>query len=195
VTRQRLRRATGQDHALLLRHPLEQVDHLVGGDPSKIEPLASAHDGLRHLVRLGGGQHEPHAGRRLLEHLEQRVERLAGEPLGLVDDVDLLPSHRRGGGCTLAKVAGIVDAAVRRGVDLHDIEVPPFPDRHALRTGPARLGGGAAFAVDHLGQDPGRGGLAGPPRPAEQERMRQPVLAHRAYQRSHHVVLAHHVVR
>ena len=42
----------------------------------------------------------------------ERIERLAGQPLGLVDDVDLLATLDRRGGRLLAELAGVLDAAV-----------------------------------------------------------------------------------
>ena len=108
--------------------------------PAEVEALAPADDRGRHLVRLGGGQHEPHAGRRLLEDLQQGVERLAGEPLRLVDDVDLLAALHRRGGRLLAEFARVLDAAVGGGVDLDDVEVRALADRDALGAHAARLG-------------------------------------------------------
>ncbi|SIA96451.1 Uncharacterised protein [Mycobacteroides abscessus subsp. abscessus] len=59
---------------------------------------------------------------RLLDELEQRVEALVRDHVGLIDDEDLVAvAHRREGGA-LAQVAGVVDAAVRGRVDLDDIE-------------------------------------------------------------------------
>ena len=59
---------------------------------------------------------------RLLDELEQRVEALVRDHVGLVDDEDLVAvAHRREGGA-LAQVAGVVDAAVRGRVNLDDVE-------------------------------------------------------------------------
>ena len=165
------------------------------GEPAEVEPLAPPDDGRRHLVRLGGRQHEPHAGRRLLEDLQQRVERLARQPLRLVDDVDLLAAHRRRRRGAFAELTGILDAAVRRGVDLDDVQVLALADGDALPADTARLGRRALLAVDHLRQDPGRGRLAGPSRAAEQERVVQAVLADGAGQGTDDVVLPQHLRR
>jgi hypothetical protein len=111
-------------------------------------------------VRLGSGQDEPHAGGRLLQELQQRVEGLTGESLGLVDDVDLLAALGRGGGGALPQLAGVVHTSVAGGVDLPDVEVAAVLDPLALVADAARLGGGTLLAVDHLGEDPCGGGLA-----------------------------------
>ena len=138
VRRRRLERdALGQGDLREMR------GQILERQPAEVEPLAAADDRGRHLVRLGGGQHEPHARRRLLEELQQRVERLAGQALRLVDDVDLLAALHRRGRRLLAQVARVVDAAVGRGVDLDDVEVRPVADRDALLARAARLGGRA----------------------------------------------------
>ena len=165
------------------------------GEPPELEPLAPAHDGRRHLVRLGGRQHESNAFGRFLEHLEQRVERFAGQPLRLVDDVDLLATHRRRGRSAFAELAGILDAAVRCRVDLDHVQVLALADGDALRADPARLGRRAVLAVDHLRQDPGGGRLARPSGPAEQERVMQAVLTDGAGQCPDDVFLPQHLAR
>ena len=57
-------------------------------------------DGLQDLVGLGGGEDELQVRRRLLDQLEQRVERVRGDLVRLVDDVDL---ESRGGGMKIAR--------------------------------------------------------------------------------------------
>ena len=99
---------------------------------AEVESLAAADDRDRHLLRLGGGQHEAHARRRLLEHLQQRVECRGRQPLSLVDDVDLLAALHRRGGRLLAELASVLDATVRSGVDLDDVEVRALSDGDAL---------------------------------------------------------------
>jgi hypothetical protein len=146
-------------------------------------------------VRLGRAQDEPNAGRRLLEQLQERVERLTRQALGLVEDVDLLAAHGRGGRRAFPELAGVVHASVRRGVDLHDVEVRSIADPHALLALAARLGRRTLLAVDHLRQDPGGGGLAGAPRPREQEGMRETPLVDGSDQGPDHVLLPEHLTR
>ena len=54
------------------------------------------------------------------------------EALRLVDDVDLLAAHRRGRRRAFAELAGVLDAAVRGRVDLHDVEVLALAHGQAL---------------------------------------------------------------
>ena len=143
---------------------------------------------------LGGGEDEPDAGRRLLEHLQQGVEGLPRKPLGLVDDVHLLAAERGRGGGALAELARVVHASVRSRIDLDHVEVRAVGDPEALLTLAARLRGGSVLAVDHLGQDASGRGLAGPAGSAEQERVGQAPLAHRPHQRPNDVILPQHLV-
>ena len=144
-------------------------------------------------MRLGGREDEADAGRRFLEDLQQRVEGLARQALRLVDDVDLLAALHRRGRRLLAQLAGVLDAAVARRVDLDDVEVGALADRHALLARAARLGRRPLLAVDHLREDARGRGLARASRPAEQERVVQPVLADRAGERADDVVLPEHL--
>ena len=59
--------------------------------------------------------------RRLLDGLEQRVEGLAGDLVGFVDDEDLVAVARRLVAHVLAQLAHLVDAAVGGRVDLDDV--------------------------------------------------------------------------
>ena len=189
LARDRVRRLGGERHAFVLRDPLEVLGDGLDGNPAEVESLAPSDDRRRHLVRLGRRQDEPNAHRRLLEHLQQRVERLPRQPLRLVDDVDLLAALDRGGGRLLAEVTRVVDAAVRRRVDLDDVQVLAVANGDALVARAAGFGGGAGLAVDHLGEDPRRRGLPGPPRSAEQERVRETTFPNRSGQGPDHVIL------
>jgi hypothetical protein len=73
-------------------------------------------------VRLGRAQDEDHVLRRLLEHLEERVERGVRELVSLVDDVDL-PSTAGGRiRDALTDLANIVDGRMRCSVELQDVQ-------------------------------------------------------------------------
>ena len=92
----------------------------------EVEALAARDDGLGDLVRVGGGEHEDHVGRRLLEGLEQRVEGLAREHVDLVDDVHLETAVDRGESDLLAQVADVVDATVgAASISMTSSETPP----------------------------------------------------------------------
>ena len=189
VSRDRVGGGVVQRHTLGRRHLLQELGEPLHGVPAEIESLASADDRGGHLVRFGRGEDEADAGRRLLEDLQQRVERLTGKALGLVDDVDLLAALHRRRRRLLAELSRIFDPTVRRCVDLHHVQMRALADGHALIAPPARLGRRPGGAVDHLGEDPRGGRLAGPARPAEQERVVQAAVPDGARERAYDMVL------
>ena len=108
---------------------------------------------------------------RLLERLEERVPGVAGDLVGLVEDVDLAPEVAGRIGEPVAQLADLVDAAVGGGVDLEDVEGRPLADRDAGLADVARVAVLEVRAVDGLGEDPGQRRLAGPARTDEQDRV------------------------
>ena len=134
---------------------------------------------------------------RLLDELEQCIEALVRDHVGLVDDEDLVSvAHRRKGGA-LAQVAGIVNAAVRGRVDLDDVERAgaaggQLTARFALA---ARSVRGTLRAVQAARQNARRGGLAASARPGEQVRVRHAIRAQRRLERLRHVFLTDHLIK
>ena len=71
----------------------------IGRDEAEGIVVGARADGADDLLRLGGGEDELHVRRRLLDELEQRVEALRGDHVGLVEDEDLVSvAGRREGG-------------------------------------------------------------------------------------------------
>ncbi len=106
-----------------------------------LQPAEHRRGGLRDLLRVGGGEHEDDARRRLLENLQQRIPRFAREHVRFVDDVHLVAivARRRVHGA-LAQVARVVDTAIGRRVDLDDVEAGrTAPDAPAAGADAARL--------------------------------------------------------
>lgn len=96
------------------------------------------------LSGFGGGEDELHVRRRLLHHLQQRVEALLGDHVGLVDDVDLEARLHRCEEDALAQLAGVVDAAMGGGVDLDHVDAagPPVASSRQLVQWPQGVGVG-----------------------------------------------------
>src|SRR4029453_7587617 len=84
---------------------------------------------------------------------------------------DLVAGRGRGVAALLAQVARVIHRPVAGPLDLGHVQVGAVGDRDAGVADVAGLGGGAADAVERLGQHPGRGGLARPSGPAEQHRV------------------------
>ncbi|CAB4592135.1 unannotated protein [freshwater metagenome] len=180
---------------------LADVEAGVGRDPAdvlfelvhrqQVEPqvLGAAADRVAHLLRIGGGQDEHHVGWRLLEGLEQRRLRRLGEHVDLVEDVHLVAAggaERR----LLDEVAHRVHTVVARRVQLVDVVAGAPLDREAGVALAARLAVDRPLAVEHLGQDAGRGGLARAPRTREQVGLTLAVVDDGVAQGPHDVLLA-----
>ena len=166
------------------------VGHDVGADQAQLEHLAAAADGLHHLVGLGRGQHPRNMGRRLLQGLEQRVLGAGGEHVDLVEQVHLGPARR----CQidpLEQAPHVVDLVVGGGIELLEVERAAVLDRLAGLADTAGLAVVAEVgAVQRLGQDPGRGGLAAAPRAVQQVGVADLVLAYGCLQGPNDMVLA-----
>ena len=153
-------------------------------------------DGADDLLRLGGGEDELHVRRRLLDELEQGVEPLRGDHVGLVEDEDLESIAGGGEGGALAQIAGVVDAVVGGGIDLDDVEAARAAGGQvpAARALPAGGVGGEALAVQAARQDAGRCGLAAAARTGEEVGVSDAVATQRSHERGGHVVLADDVL-
>ena len=157
-------------HLLLLAEPGQVGDQRVRRDEPEGVVVRARPDGLQHLVRLGRGEHELHVLRRLLDQLEQRVEALVRDHVGLVDHVDLEPVPHRRHRRALAQLAGIVHTAVAGGVDLDHVEAagPAAGELAARVTGAAGGRRRPLGAVEAAGEDARRRRLATAARTAEE---------------------------
>ena len=171
----------------------------MGGDvlrPDALEGelLAAALDGGGHLVHLGGGQDEHQMRRRLLQNLEQGVERLGGEHVHLVHNVHPLFHRRRGVHRLVQDGADIVHAVVGGGVQLQHIQDGAVLNAQAGGAGIAGVAVLGALTVHRPGQQLGAGGFARPPGAGEQVGVGQPPGLHLALEGLGDVALAHHLV-
>ena len=108
--------------------------------PAQVKSLATRQDGRRNLAQLGRREHELQVLRRLLQGLQQRVERRSGQHVDLVHDVDLVAADRRPVAGRIKQASHVVDARVTRGIDLEDIDVAIVGDGNAVFADAAGLG-------------------------------------------------------
>ena len=162
----------GDGDPLPLRDLHEVVDDVLVGDLAELEVLAARDDGRRDLVELRRGEDEDRVRRRFLEGLEQGIEGVGREHVDFVDDEDLGPGV---GGLVLDHLADgldVVHLAVRRAVDLQDVDGAPLMDGPAVLAGALPVGTGVGRgpvgAIEGLGQDAGHGRLARPPHAGEE---------------------------
>jgi hypothetical protein len=164
------------------------------GNRREIEPLAAREDRDRQLLGLRRAEHELHVGGRLLERLEQGVERLPREHVDFVDDVDLEPAVGGADGHVLPQLPDLVDATVAGGVDLDHVDVVAGRDRPAGVAGVAGLRCRPGGALERLGEDPGRARLAGAAGAAEQVGVADAARLDGAGEAPGHVLLPHQFV-
>ena len=170
-------------------------DDVVDADAAEVEALAARVDRLGNLVRVRGREDEDDVAGRLLERLEQRVERRSREHVDLVDDVDLVaPAGGREAHAADDLLADVVHARARCGVELVDVGVAPLGDLDAVLARAVGLAGGALLAVERLGEQARGRGLAGAARTGEQVRVGDRPVGDGVAQRALDVLLADDVV-
>ncbi|MDF9865854.1 hypothetical protein M2437_004836 [Methylorubrum pseudosasae] len=196
----------GGERLVLGLHPFRGADLLqvggehVGLDSAQVEALAARQDRHRNLTDLGGREHELGVGRRLLQRLQEGVERLLREHVDLVDDVDLVAGRDRRVADAVDDAAHIVDAGMRGGVHLQHVHVPGFHDRLAVLAEFRHRHGGAgirlpgAQVVEAAGEDAGGGRLADAAHAREHPGLRDAVGRKGVAQRAHHGALADQVI-
>ena len=120
----------------------------------------------------------------------------------LVDDVDLEPAAGGRRFQVLLQISDLLDAAVRGGVDLDDVQRKVAVDLLAGAASVARFAFfaelgvlGAFFAVQELGDEPGGRGLARAPGAIKKIGMRETVLAGRVPKDLHVGLLAQEIVQ
>ena len=148
------RRVLNGNRLRIRDHP-QLIGYLLPADGPQLVDLRSRQDRLRNLLDLRRRHHEHDVRRRLLDRLEQRVERVAGELVDLVDDVDLVSvadrCHRQTGDDHLADVLHL---RVGGGVDLQHIDIAPLGDLDARVACPARIRGRPGGAIQGPRQNP-----------------------------------------
>ncbi len=122
--------------------------------------------------------------------LSSALNAVGREHVDLVDDVDLVaPLGRREEHAADDLLANVVDAGARRGVELVDVGMAPLGDLDALLARAVGIGSRALLAVERLGEDARRGGLARAARPGEQVGVRDLAVGDRVSQRALDVLL------
>ena len=150
-------------------------------------------DGGQHFVRFGSGEDEDQVLRRFLDDLQQGVETLSGDHVGLVDDEHPVPRLRGHVESLVPEVPGVIDAAVTGRVEFHHIQRPGAlrGECDAGRALTARVRGGAVRAVQRTGENPCGGSLSAAAGAGEQVRVIDPAGGQRGAQRVGDMLLTH----
>ena len=155
--------------------------------------LAARGDGGRDLVGLRGAEHEDGPGRRLLDGLQERVERLVGDLVGFVDNENFVAVASRLVAHVFAQFAHFIDAAVGSRVDFDDVHRPAAGDFQTTGAHPARRRRRAFHAVQAARQNPRHGGLPCPALPRKNIAVSDAVLRNGVFERGLDVLLVDHL--
>ena len=167
----------------------------LGRNAAEVESLAARVDGLGHLLGIRRGQDEHHMARRLLERLQQRVERSRRQHVNLVDDIHLVPAARGRELHTADNLfAHVLHAGTTCSIQLVDVGVLAVGNHHAVVTGSVRLRRGSVLAQKRLCQQARRGGLARAARTGEQISMAYLILLNGVFDRALNALLADDVL-
>ncbi len=135
-------------------------------DAPQIEALAARQHRHRNLADFGGGEHELGVLRRLLQRLEEGVERLLRQHVDFVDDVDLVARARGRIAHAVGDLAHVVDAGMGGGVHFQHVDVPAFHDGLAVQARRRHVDGRPLdrtvrqFVIQRPRQDARGGGFA-----------------------------------
>ncbi len=129
-------------------------------DSLEIEPLAARQDRYRHLMRFCGGKDELNVGRRFFKGFQKGIEGIGRQHVNFVDDEDLEAAPRWKVFDVVTELPDVVDAGVGSAVDLEHIDGITCSYLATGGAGITWLGGRSIIAIQGLGKNAGRTGLA-----------------------------------
>ena len=191
--RNEVRRVFRQGKIAFLGNIKKMVLDVLHGNPMEFIPLAAGQNGQGNLFRLRGGQNKEHMGRRFLQRFQKGVEGLLGEHVHFVDDVHLLPAHRRQSTHRLPQSPDFLNAPVGGRIDFINIEAGACIDFPAALALIAWIHAVRMKAVHRLGQDFCHTGLSCAPGAGKKIGMGQPVLLDGPLKGDGNMLLPHHL--
>jgi hypothetical protein len=96
----------------------------------KHECLTAGAHGRQDLRKVGGAEHEDEVRRRFLDQLQQGIPGGVRQLVRLVEDVHLVAPFGGLEDDALADLTDVIDAALRSGIHLDDVERRAVGDRH-----------------------------------------------------------------
>ena len=172
-TRQQTQSACVKFDVFFAQHMLQVLKHGLCRHGAQVELQTARQHGDRHLLRVGGRQHELQIFRRLFQRLQHRVERGVRQHVHFVDHVDLEAPHDGFVDSLLQQLRDLVHTAVGRRIQLNVVHESACIDISARLTLPARMrrDGPLAIgpgAIQGFGQNPRDRGFAHTSCPGEQ---------------------------
>ena len=161
-------------------------------DAVEVVGLAAAEDGGEYLVLLGRGEDEDGMCGRFLQSLQEGVEGGRRQHVDLVYDVHGIPAGLGRNLHLVHEVLDVVDPVVGGGVKLvYAVGAALFERDAGLAFSAGFEVGAWVGAVDGLGEDSRRAGLADSPRSAEQVRVGQLPAQYGVFERLRYIVLTY----
>src|SRR5580765_3308819 len=108
----------------------------------------------------------------LFERFQQGIERILGDLMNFIDDVDFEPALGRLVADVFYNLANLIDATIRSAVDFKDVDGSALGDLFTVRALITRSRRRPLLAIQCFGQNARRGSLAYPPHSGEQKGMR-----------------------
>ena len=163
---------------------------------AELEDLRTREDGVRDLVQLGRRHHEDDVRRRLLDRLQQCVERGGRELMDLVDDEDLVAVARRAKSPDPAMTTSrMLSMPVWLAASISSTSMSrPCAISMQASHSPHGSGVGPVDAVQRPRQDARRRRLAAAARAREHERVRDAPARNGVAQRARHRLLPDDIV-
>ena len=156
------------------RQVLQMGEQSLAADPPEIIPLASGQHCDRNFMDFRGRQYKNHIGRRLLQSLQQSVERSRRQHVHLVNDVYAVFAFCGRIAHLIPDLSDIIHAIIGRGVNLYHVHRRSGKNCPASRTFVAGIPIHRMFAVHCPGKNFSHCSFAGPPCSAEQVRVADP---------------------
>ena len=158
--------------------PLQMIGERVERSEAELKVLGTADNGGKHLLRVGRGKHKHHMRWRLFERLQERIGSSGRQHVDLVDDVHLAPtcgSER----CAADQISHGVDSVVGSRIEFNDVHRRARNNLYTTVALAARFAVLDVGAVERLGQDACRRGLASAARTREQVGVKHRIVADR----------------
>jgi len=152
-------------------------------------------NGVRHLIRLGGSEHEYVVTGGFLEGLEETVEGICTQSVCLVNDIDLIsPLHGKISD-RLPEFPNIIDTRVGRSIYFHDINELARINGCAACADTAGFPIIQLYAVYRFGEYTGYGGFPHASRAGEKIGMGNTIVAHGVQYRGDDVRLTDYLIK
>ena len=132
---------------------------------------------------------------RLLQRFQQGIERILGEHVYFIDDVHFITATRRAILRVFNNLTHIINAGIRSGIHLNQINKAAFRNFLTRRALATRLGADTGFAIQTFGQNTGDCCFSYSACTGKQISMMQAIVIKSIDQRLQDMLLSHHFAK